>query len=165
MSGTGGKGYITGDGSVAEVAPQDRGEPLELTGDDLDGEELSLADLRGKPAVVNVWWSQCPPCRAEQPEINEVVDELGDRATFVGLNTRDLSQDVAKSYVRSFEVGYPSFYSPDGKALLPFAGTLSPKSIPSTVVLDDQGRVAAAVIGRIPSKQTLLDVVEKVIDE
>ena len=57
---------------------------------------------------------------------------------------------------------YPSFYSPDGQALLPFQGTLSPNSIPSFVVLDDQGRVAASIIGQLPSTTTLVDVVKDV---
>ena len=60
---------------------------------------------------------------------------------------------------------YPSFYSPDGTALLPFAGTLNPRSIPSTVVLDAEGRIAASVNGRVPTTQTLVDLVEKVLDE
>ena len=165
MSGTGGKGYITGDGSVTEVAPADREEPVELDGEGLDGEDLSLADMRGKPVVVNLWASWCPPCRLEQPELNDVAAEIGDRAAFVGVNVRDLSVDNARSYVRSKDVPYPSLYSPDGRALLPFSASLTPRDIPSTMVLDRDGRVAAIVRGAIPSKQTLVDVVEKVLDE
>jgi hypothetical protein len=101
----------------------------------------------------------------EQPELNDVAAELGDRASFVGVNVRDLSVDNARSYVRSKDVPYPSFYSPDGRALLPFAASLTPRDIPSTMVLDDEGRIAAIVRGAIPSKQTLVDVVEKVLDE
>ena len=60
---------------------------------------------------------------------------------------------------------YPSIYSADGSALLPFAGTLTPRSIPSTVVLDADGRIAASVQGRVPTTQTLVSLVEKVLDE
>lgn len=165
LGGTEGKGYITGDGVPAEVAPADRGEVVELAGEDLEGNPLDLADLRGKPVVVNVWWSACPPCRVEQPDLNGAADQLADQATFVGINIRDASADQALAYVRNFEVAYPSIYSPDGKALLPFSGTLSPRSIPSTVVLDGEGRIAAAVVGRLPSEQTLVSLVEKVLDE
>jgi hypothetical protein len=56
-------------------------------------------------------------------------------------------------------VPYPSFYSPDGKAMLAFPGTLSPNTIPAFAVLDAQGRVAASIIGKLPSKQTLVDLV------
>ena len=165
LSGTGDKGYISGEGVPVEVVAQDRGQPIELTGEDLDGNDVDLADLRGKPVVVNVWWSQCPPCRVEQPDLNEAADELGDKATFLGINIRDSSADSARSYVRGFDVPYPSVYSADGAALLPFAGTLNPRSIPSTVVLDADGRIAASVQGRVPTTQTLLSLVEKVLDE
>lgn len=165
LSGTGDKGYISGEGVPTEVEPADRGEPVALTGTDLDGEEVDLAALRGKPVVVNVWASWCPPCRVEQPDLNEAAAELGDEVTFVGLNIRDASRDNAAAYVRNLDVPYPSVYSADGAALLPFAGTLTPRSIPSTVVLDAEGRIAASVNGRIPTTQTLLSLVEAVLDE
>ena len=148
-----------------EVKAVDRGEPIELTGTDLDGEEVDLADLRGAPVVVNVWASWCPPCIAEQPDLNEAVAALGDGVQFVGLNIRDASSDDAKAYVRDLEVPYGSIYSADGAALLPFAGTLTPRSIPSTVVLDAEGRIAASVNGRIPTTQTLVSLVEAVLGE
>lgn len=147
------------------MAPADRGEPVELTGEDLDGAPLSLADLRGDVAVVNVWWSACPPCRTEMPHLVGAAQETRGTASFVGVNIRDGSVDQAKGFVRTFDVPYPSFFDPSGKALLPFAGTLSPRSIPSTVVLDREGRVAAAVIGELPSQQTLVELVEEVAAE
>ena len=79
-----------------------------------------------------------------------------------GYVSGDGSPEQAKSFVRHFEVPYRSFYSPDGQALLQFQGTLSPRTIPSTVVLDDRGRVAASIIGQIPSTTTLVDVVRDV---
>ena len=165
LSGTGDKGYITGEGVPNEVAPTARDSAIELTGTDLDGDEVDLADLRGKPVVVNVWWSQCPPCRIEQPDLNEAAAELGDQVVFLGINIRDSSADNALSYVRNYEVPYGTIYSADGAALLPFAGTLNPRSIPSTVILDADGRIAASVNGRVPTTQTLLSLVEKVLDE
>lgn len=165
LSGTGDKGYITGEGVPVEVAASAREGVVELTGTDLDGDDITLADLRGKPVVVNVWWSQCPPCRIEQPELNKAAAELGDTVMFLGINIRDSSPDPARSYVRNFDVPYPSIYSPDGAALLVFAGTLNPRSIPSTVVLDAEGRIAASVNGRVPTTQTLISLVEKVLQE
>ncbi|GAA1940486.1 TlpA disulfide reductase family protein [Nocardioides hwasunensis] len=161
LGGTGDKGYITGAGVPVEVAAQDRGKPLELTGEDLEGNPVDVAEMRGKPVVVNVWWSECPPCRVEQPDLNEAAAELGDQATFLGLNIRDSSAAKGLAFARNLDVTYPSIYSPDGSALLSFAGTLNPRSIPSTVVLDAEGRVAASVQGRIPTTQTLLSLVEK----
>jgi thiol-disulfide isomerase/thioredoxin len=165
LSGTGDKGYVSGEGVPTEVAPGDRGEPVDLKGSDLADRDVDLTDLRGKPVVINVWWSECPPCRVEQPDLNEAADELGDRVTFLGLNIRDSSAEKAQAYVRAFDVPYESIYSPDGRALLSFAGTLNPRSIPSTVVLDDEGRVAASVQGRVPTTQTLVSLVDAVLDE
>lgn len=159
LEGSGDKGYVTSDGQVEVVAAADRGEPIELEGEGLDGEPLSLADLRGQPVVVNVWWSACPPCRVEQPDLTEAAAELEGEAAFVGLNIRDSSSDQANAYVRTFDVPYPSFYSADGKALVPFYGTLTAYTVPATVVLDAEGRIAASVLGALPSKQTLVDLV------
>jgi thiol-disulfide isomerase/thioredoxin len=165
LEGTGDKGYITGAGEITQVAPAERGEPVELTGEDLDGDRMSLTELRGEVAVVNVWWSACPPCRTEMPHLVDAAEETSKDAAFVGINIRDSSVDQAKAFVRTFDVPWPSFYDPSGEALLPFAGRLSPRSIPSTVVLDRDGRIAATVIGAIPSEQTLVDIVEQVASE
>ncbi|MFC4783116.1 TlpA family protein disulfide reductase [Nocardioides sp. MAHUQ-72] len=165
LSGTGDQGFVTSDGSVEEVAVADRGDPVTLSGTDLDGKDLDLESFRGTPVVAVVWGSWCTPCRAEAPDVVAAADELGDKAQFVGINIRDGSTEQAKSFVRRFDVPYPSFSSPDGKALLAFQGTLTPNSIPSFVVLDQEGRVAASIIGQLPSKTTLVEVVKDVSEE
>ena len=162
LSGTGDQGFVTNDGSVKEVGTAARGDAISLTGRDLDGHDLDLASFRGKPVVVVVWGSWCTPCRAEAPDVVAAANQLGDRAQFVGVNIRDASPDQAKAFVRTFDVPYPSYFSPRGEALLAFRGTLSPNSIPSFVVLDAQGRVAASIIGPLPSTTTLVDVVKDV---
>ena len=144
----------------ARSAPSTGASPIDLDGEDLDGDALALDDLRGKPAVVVVWGSWCTPCRDEAPDVVAAAERLGDRASFVGINIRDASAANPQAFVRTFGVPYPSFYSPDGQALLPFAGTLTANSIPSFVVLDDEGRVAASIIGRLPSTTTLVELVE-----
>lgn len=162
LSGTGDKGYVSADGTLTRLDVDEREAPIELAGEDLNGKPLDLADLRGKPVVVNVWWSACPPCRKEMPYLVEASTRTSEIAHFVGINIRDSSTAQATSFVRKFEVPYPSFFSPDGKALLPFSGTVPPNAIPSTVVLDAEGRVAASIIGEVPSALTLVNVVEDV---
>jgi thiol-disulfide isomerase/thioredoxin len=165
LQGTGDKGYVSGAGDVVEVAPEEREAPITLSGRDLEGDRLSTVKFRGRPVVAVVWGSWCAPCRAEAPDVVAVAREMGDRAQFVGINIRDASTEQARSFVRTFDVPYPSYFSPDGEAMLAFSGTLTPNSIPSFVVLDAEGRVAASIIGQLPSRTTLVEVVEDVAAE
>jgi thiol-disulfide isomerase/thioredoxin len=162
LSGTGDKGFYSGDGGVNVVRAVDRGDPVELKGTNLDGQPVDVADYRGKPVVVVVWGSWCGPCRAEAPDVVAAANEIGPRAQFLGINLRDASTSTGQAFVNRFDVPYPSVFSPDGKAMLQFRGTLSPNSIPSFVVLDDEGRIAASILGALPSKRTLVDLVDEI---
>lgn len=163
LQGTGDKGYVSGEGQIVRRAAAERDEPIDLVGEDLDGKRLSLETLRGTPVVVVVWGSWCSPCRAEAPDVVAAAKELDGEAEFVGLNIRDSSPAQAQGFVRTYDVPYPSFYSPDGKGMLAFDGTLTPNSIPSFVILDEQGRVAASIIGELPSRTTLVELTRDVI--
>ena len=165
LQGTGDKGYISQDGSVTQVPAAERDEPIDVAGKDLDGKEISLADLRGDIVVVNVWGSWCGPCSDEQPDLVEAAEETAGAAEFVGINIRDASVDNARSFVRSFDVPYPSLYDPDSKALLAFSRVMPVRSPPTTFVLDQQGRIAAAIFGPLPSVGTLVDLVEDLAGE
>lgn len=158
LSGTNKGGYITGDGQVTAWAPADRGTPIELTGNTLEGTPLDLGDYRGKPVVVNVWWSGCGPCRREMPMLQQASQELAGKAAFIGINTRDNSADNGLAFERSVGAAYPSIYAPDGRALLAFPGL--PRPLPSTVILDSQGRMSATISGEIPSRLTITQLVE-----
>ena len=160
LEATGSKGYIAGEGQITQVPVAERGDPIEMTGTTLDGKRLSLADYRGQVVVVNVWWSACPPCRTETPALVEAASSKQHPAAFVGIDIRDPGVAQAQAFARSHGVPYPSVYDPSGKALLAFAGTLSPRTVPSTVVLDRQGRIAAAVIGPLPSALTLGELID-----
>ena len=162
LEGTGDKGFVTGDGAIRTVAADRRGDPVELAGTDLDGKPIDLADLRGKPVVVVVWGSWCAPCRAEAPDVVGASKDLRGQARFVGINLRNASTTDAQAFVRRFHIDYPSVYSPDGRAMLAFNGTLGPRTIPAFVVLDAEGRIAASIIGKLPSRRTLVDLVGEV---
>jgi len=162
--GTNDGGYISGDSNVVQFAADDRGDPIDgVGGKTLDGGEIDLADSRGKPVVVNVWWSGCGPCNVEMPMLTEAHAELGDQVDFVGINTRDTSIETARGFEQAKGVDYPSIYAADGKALLPFGNKA--RSMPTTLVLDREGRVAALIPGQVPGKVTLIDVVEDVLAE
>jgi thiol-disulfide isomerase/thioredoxin len=160
---TGDQGYIDGKGVITLLPEADRKQPGEVSGKTLEGDELSLSSYAGKVVVVNVWGAWCPPCRAEAEDLAAAARELGPLGVqFVGINTRDSSQDNAQSFQRRYDVPYPSIYDPGGRNLLAFRRTLTPNAIPSTVIIDEEGRVAASIIGEVTSKTTLVDLVEDV---
>jgi thiol-disulfide isomerase/thioredoxin len=164
IRGTEGKDYVSGDGGVVEIPPADRKAPVEVSGETLTGDHLDLADRRGSVVVVNVWWSGCGPCAIETPMLVDAADELAGDASIVGIDIRD-SRDDGLAFERGLDVPYPSLHDPGSEQLLNFPSPYDPRAMPSTVVLDRQGRVAALIPGQLPSKLTLLEVVEKVAAE
>ncbi|MFS3129773.1 TlpA disulfide reductase family protein [Nocardioides sp. Bht2] len=166
LEGTGEKGYVTSDGRVTELDAGDRSSAISISGKDLRGEPLDLADYRGKVVVMNVWGQWCGECHAEAGDVVGAAEKTeGDDVAFVGINVRDSSPETARSYERQYDVPFPSFYDPSSEKLLAFNGALPISATPSTVVLDREGRVAASVIGVLPSEQTLISMIEKVVAE
>lgn len=165
-------GYIEGTGAVTTIAPEERdpapefgGPLLGSDGDDgEDGGEFWLADAVGEIVVLNVWGSWCPPCRQEAPALQAVYDALADEGVrFIGVNTRDNETD-AKRYEDEFGVTYPSVVDTDGRRMLAFSDTLPPNAIPTTLVIDRDGNVAARVLGAI-TEASLRDLITDILDE
>jgi thiol-disulfide isomerase/thioredoxin len=164
LGSTGDKGYISGDGQIVQYHPADRDDPVELTGTSLEDTPLDVTDYRGKVVVLVVWAAWCAPCAREAPDLAAAATELGGVAQFVGIDIRD-NQANAQAFVRNYEITYPSVFDPDGRALLGFPNGLGPRTIPAFAVLDKQGRVAATIRGELPSKLTLVDLVEEIAAE
>jgi thiol-disulfide isomerase/thioredoxin len=176
LAGGGGKGLApeaaTGQvepvGSGVAVVPEAERPPLPaFSGRTLDGKELDLASLRGRPLVLNFWASWCGPCRAEQKGLELASKTLAGRdVRMVGVNIRD-DRGAAVSYLEEFGVGYPSLF--DRPAVLSARlGALGPQAPPYTLVVDARGRVAARVFGALPGGDPrrqaalLTDLVERV---
>lgn len=139
-------GYVSGDGTVTEWAPAERGEVLFLTGTSFEGEPIDVADYRGQVVLLNTWYASCPPCRAEAPDL--VAADARDGVQVIGVNSRD-DAATAQAFDRTFEVDYPSIDDSDGKAVAQMQGLVSINAVPTTLVLDTEGRVAARVVGRV----------------
>jgi thiol-disulfide isomerase/thioredoxin len=169
LQGTDGKTWITGAGSIDEIAPSDRGKVVEARGEDLDGDALDLADYRGKVVVLNVWASWCPPCRSEMPDVVRLSESLDPQtAVVLGINTRQSGSGglpAAQTFAEEAGIPFPSFYDPSGAVPLALSDKLGPYSLPSTIVLDRQGRVAALVLGEIPGQVSMRDVIDDVVAE
>ena len=152
-------GFVGGDGTLTVLPADQRPAAPVIEGTTLEGSAWTSADTTGKVVVYNVWGSWCAPCRAEAPALVAASRRAGDKAVFVGLNTRDLDKAAPQAFVRTFEVPYANLYDPDGALLLKFSGQLPANAIPSTLLVDPDGRVAARVIGET-TEATLVGLID-----
>ena len=155
-------GYPTVPRNLTRISPDQRQVLPTVSGLALGSNQtISTQDYRGKVVVVNVWGSWCPPCRKEAPDLQAASVETKDVAQFVGITSKDYDPAPAEAFVRSFKITYPSIYDPTGKVLLAFAGELPPSAIPSTMIIDREGRLAVRVLSEV-SKITLVDMINDV---
>lgn len=157
------EGYVSGDGTVEQLAADKRTRTIELTGETLEGEAWSSADALGEVLVINVWGSWCPPCVAEAPDLKAAYahfEQSGDPVQFIGVNDRD-SASAALAFEQRYEMPYTSLVDDGGETLLQLQGMANPR--PSTLILDREGRLAARVAGQV-SESTLRGLVEDVLE-
>ncbi|MEU5213950.1 TlpA disulfide reductase family protein [Streptomyces sp. NPDC020742] len=141
--------FVPGKDGIATVKEADRQPAPELSGETTTGKKLDVGDYKGKVVILNVWGSWCGPCIAEADNFTKVARETqGKGVQFIGINTRDSEKSQATSFEEEHKVPYPSLFDPTGKLMLRFPkGSLNPQSIPSTIAVDRQGRIAARSIG------------------
>jgi thiol-disulfide isomerase/thioredoxin len=148
------KSYVAGNGTVTFIESKDRKMGPTFSGATLDGENFELP--HGGIVVVNVWASWCAPCRAEAPTLAALANKYKG-VVFVGVLTRD-SEVAARAFQNRFNLPYPTLV--DDSVLLGFRDTLSANAIPSTILMDPKGRVAARISGEI-TVASLSDLIEK----
>lgn len=143
---TGGDGYgfVQQSAGTDYVAADRRHLAPPLSGRDLDGKTISLVSLRGRVVVVNFWASWCAPCRAETPGLAKLARQEPSVA-FLGVNEKD-GTSSAKAFVRDFGTPYPSIVDRLGTLA---AGWPVAPGLPSTFVLDPDGRIAARFTGGV----------------
>ncbi|WP_330459190.1 TlpA family protein disulfide reductase [Streptomyces sp. NBC_00820] len=146
--GGGNTNFVTGDNGIDTAPKGKRAAAPDLSGKSIDGKSLDVARYKGKVVVVNVWGSWCSPCREEAPYFSKVAKAYqGKGVQFVGINTRDTSTTPALAFEKEHGISYPSLYDPTGKLMLRFKkGTLNPQLIPSTLIIDKDGKVAARAL-------------------
>jgi thiol-disulfide isomerase/thioredoxin len=158
------KGYVAGDGSIEQLPPEDRAEPVALAGTTLEGRPWRITDHTGSVLVVNVWGSWCPPCIEETPALQkawETVQTKGKQVEFVGLDKLE-SPETGLAFLKANKVAYPSLAYDGGVPILALQGKAS--ATPTTLVLDRDARIAARVSGPV-STTTLLALVDDVLAE
>ncbi len=153
---------ITLDGNVQVSEYTDR-KPVRFSGRTIDGSTFRSSDARGNAVVVNFWYAGCGPCRAEAPDLVALQKKWAAKGvTFVGVNVRD-EAGQAEPFQTTYKVPYPSILDAESGAVqLAFArnGALKPNAIPTTVVLDKQGRIASSVLGELPDRSVLNSLID-----
>jgi thiol-disulfide isomerase/thioredoxin len=120
-----------------------------VSGTTVTGAHLSLTAYRGDVVVLNFWGSWCTSCRDEAPGLGTLARQLQGRGVrFVGVDIRD-QPDSALAFMQTFRIGYPSISDPGDLIALEFRGTDPPSAIPSTIVIDRRGRIAASIVGSV----------------
>jgi thiol-disulfide isomerase/thioredoxin len=118
-----------------------------VSGMTLTGQRLNLDSYKGDTLVLNFWGSWCDPCRAEAPALGTLARELEpDHVRFVGIDIRD-EPDAALAFMQNFNVSYPSLNDPNDEIALEFHDTVPPAAIPTTLIVDRSGRIAARIFG------------------
>jgi len=159
--------YTSADGSITELAVNSRDDAISLeSSDTTDGSTISSSDYVGSVLVVNFWFAACPPCRFEAPDLAELAAQYADRGVqFLGINVYD-DVAVANSFERDFAIEYPSILDVEtGEGRLAFAGQLPPNGVPTTIIVDRQGRVASRLSGAILDRAVFEEMIESVLAE
>ena len=161
-----GANYISGDGAITVLAPESRTDSVQFEGDLDTGEFFSSSDYAGSVIVVNFWYAGCPPCRVEAADLESLHQQfLADGVAFVGVNIFDQAP-TALAFANEFGVSYGSIMDVEtGSVRLAFAGQVAPNAVPTTLVLDKQGRVSARISGVITDVDLLANIIEGVLEE
>ena len=149
------KSFIAGNGAITFIEKEDRKLGPVLTGKTLSGENFQLPN--GGIVVLNVWASWCAPCRAEAPALAALAQKYKG-VVFLGVLTRD-SEVAARAFEKRFEIPYPTLV--DDSVLVGFRESLTANAIPTTIIMDKDGLVAARVSGQI-TYSSLRSLIEKI---
>ncbi|MFJ6196643.1 TlpA family protein disulfide reductase [Micromonospora sp. NPDC092111] len=148
-------------GGIVECAPDQRSAAPKIAGDLLTGGRYDVSQARGQVVVLNFWGSWCAPCRAEADDLEATYQATkGSGVTFLGINVQD-SRDKAVAFEEG-RVTYPSLFDPASRLAL--ALDIPPNTIPATVVLDRQGRIATVVRAAV-TQDGLRPIVERIAAE
>lgn len=157
-------GFVSGDGTSIFLNKNERKSAPELSNVEFLTSEIDLKTLKNKVVLINVWGSWCSPCRKEAPELEELyLKNKADNVEFIGINIRD-SKISANRFIENFSITYPNIFDRDGKLLLGYKDSLPANAIPSTILIDKNGLVAARQLGPI-DKSLIQGFISELVEE
>ena len=138
---------ISSNGSAGNAVAEDDGLAKDFSftlyqgEQELGGEKLNLAELRGKPVVLNFWAGLCPPCRAEMPDLQRFYEESQDEVVMLGIDVGRFNnlggQRDAQNLLRELQITYPAGFTRDGSVMRGYEVI----SMPTTVFINSKGEV------------------------
>ncbi|OQY36241.1 MAG: hypothetical protein B6I38_00035 [Anaerolineaceae bacterium 4572_5.1] len=142
-------------------APQKGFLAPDFTLETLDGESVTLSDLRGRAVLVNFWATWCPPCRAEMPAFQQAYQDYEEQGfVIVAVNTtlQDNPADIA-AFIEEFGLGFPVVLDSDGAINRLYQA----RSLPTSFFIDKEGIISEVVIGGPIAEALIRSKIEELI--
>jgi thiol-disulfide isomerase/thioredoxin len=165
-AGTPSQGYVSGSGAYKEIPPKERKAAVTFASKLDTGDKITSSDLLGTVHVINFWYAGCAPCIQEAPLLEKVYRSYHGKIPFLGVNTYDQAA-TAQEFERNKSVSYPSAIDVNTTSVqLAFANSGIPaNAVPTTLVIDKHGRVAARVTGELSDASILSSLIDTVVHE
>jgi peroxiredoxin len=153
--------YVSADGTTKTIAAADRGGAVSWSGTTDAGTRVASSDYAGKVVVLNFWYASCPPCRLEAKDLEKLNQQYAPKGVvFLGVNVEDTAP-TALSFEKDHGITYPSILDAEqGAVKLAFTGKIAPNAVPTTLIIDAKGRVAARFSGLITSPSLVGQIIE-----
>ncbi|MEW6196431.1 MAG: TlpA disulfide reductase family protein [Bacteroidota bacterium] len=124
-----------------------------------DGKTLKLSDLKGKVVILDFWATWCPPCRKGIPDLIDLKKRYGSKGLeVVGISVDQETKPDVVPFVKDYGINYPVVYGDNG-VVMNYGGI---RSIPTTFVVDREGKIVANYVGLYP-KKTYEDQIKKLL--
>lgn len=129
---------------------------------DLQGQKISLRDLRGKVVLLNFWATWCPSCRLEMPSMEALHKRLEKEGLMMlAVNVRESGEEV-KAFFEEHRLSFSAVLDPEGHAFERF----NVWSLPTTFIIDKKGELVGKVVGyRDWDSEQTIDVLRRVLDD
>jgi peroxiredoxin len=158
-------GYVSGAGVYAEIKVADRKPAATFTSVLDTGGKLTSAQLLGKVHVLNFWYAACGPCRVESSRMEKAYEHYKGGIPFYGVDVYDQAA-TALTFESTHKVTYPSLIDTNTTNVqYAYSAYVSPDAVPTTLVIDKHGRVAARVTGEVDETSILTSLIDRVVAE